>query len=186
MSKFSCIKLNASWEPIEILRWEDVFDDVYIHKKMEALWFYPDEYKIRSQFVDFKYPAIAVLKHHVKRRPIKTSVSPSLKSILSRDMYVCQYCGALLTNSTGTRDHVIPESKGGKTIWKNLVASCRSCQNKKADKMPHECNMYPINEPTVPLLEERIQSFIKKSSQFEKNSWKLGFRKLGLTHLLGD
>lgn len=182
---FRCIKLNVAWEPIEILEWHDIFDLVYIPDRVKAdiHWTYPDEYKIRSQYCSWNYPSIIVLRNHVKRRP-ERNVNPSVKAILMRDMYTCQYCGEKLTNANGTRDHVIPKSKGGKNSWANLVACCKRCQEKKADRHPSECNMFPTNTPKAPLLSERFKHSVKVASSFERNNWKIGLRKLGLEHLL--
>ncbi|MCL2372628.1 MAG: HNH endonuclease [Defluviitaleaceae bacterium] len=54
--------------------------------------------------------------------------------ILKRDNFMCKICGR--TASDGARlevDHIIPVSKGGKTVDKNLQTLCRECnQGKKA------------------------------------------------------
>lgn len=184
---FRCIKLNATWEPMEIIPWMDAFDLVYLDgiEKADIHWTYPDEYVIRSQYCTWKYPSIIVLRSHVKRRPEK-SVNPSVRAILARDLYACQYCSRKLSNSTGTRDHIIPKSKGGKNSWVNLVACCTECQAKKADRHPDECKMWPKNPPKAPLLTERFQNSVRVASSMERNNWKMGLKKLGLTHLLGD
>lgn len=183
---FRCIKLSNAWEPIEIISWGNAFNHVYIDEKATVLWTYPEKYKIRSQYVTWDYPAIIALKSHVRRRPEKRNVRPSLRGILMRDIYTCQYCKSKLTNSDGTRDHIIPESKGGPTTWTNLVACCRNCQDKKADKLPHECNMYPIVQPKAPLYSERFINMIRISSADERHVWRKGLAKLGLTNLLGE
>ncbi len=51
--------------------------------------------------------------------------------ILRRDSYACVYCG----NIADVIDHVIPFSKGGKTIKSNGVACCSKCNHKKRDSM---------------------------------------------------
>ena len=49
--------------------------------------------------------------------------------IFSRSNGKCVYCGAKATEI----DHVIPRSKGGTNSVYNLVASCRSCNEKKSN-----------------------------------------------------
>jgi 5-methylcytosine-specific restriction endonuclease McrA len=182
---FRCIKLNASWEPIEIISWWKACNITYFcdEPKANILWSYPDDYKIRAQYEEWAYPSIIVLKEYSRRKP-RRKITPGLKSILVRDNYTCLYCGDKLSNSTGTRDHVIPESKGGPTTWENMVACCKACQQKKKDHFCKEVNMFPTVTPREPLFSERFMSNIKISSAFERRNWKLGFTKLGLTNLL--
>lgn len=182
---FRCIKLNASWEPIEIISWWKACNLTYFTDtpKADILWTYPEEYKIKAQYESWAYPSIIVLKEYRKRK-VRKVVSPGLKAILIRDMYTCQYCSCRLTNSTGTRDHVIPESKGGPTTWENLVACCKKCQQLKSNHFCKEVNMFPKTTPKEPLYSERFINNVRISSSSERNNWKLGFRKLGLDHLL--
>jgi len=178
------IKLNANWEPMEIISWFDAFLLCYLEPyKATVLWTYPGEAKIRSQAETWDYPAIIALKGHKKRRP-KRIHRPSLKAILARDMYTCQYCGAMLTTQTGTRDHVIPQAKGGTWDWNNLVACCRVCQDKKQDSLPAECGMYPVEHPTEPQFHTRFRTAIIQASQPERSVWKVGFKSLGMENLL--
>lgn len=182
---FRCIKLNASWEPIEIISWWKACNITYFcdEPKADILWTYPEEYKIRAQYEAWSYPSIIVLKEYAKRKP-RRKITPGLKAILIRDMYTCAYCGCKLSNSTGTRDHVIPESRGGPTTWENLVASCRDCQEKKKDHFCKDVGMFPKWHPKEPLYSEKFLNMIRISSSFERNNWKIGFKKLGLTDLL--
>jgi 5-methylcytosine-specific restriction endonuclease McrA len=183
---FRCVKLNVAYEPLEIIPWWKAFGLVHVEEpaKSSVLWTYPEEHKIRSQYQTWEYPSIIVLTTHVKRRPEKT-VSPSLRAILTRDLYTCQYCGNKLSNSTGTRDHIMPKSLGGPNSWSNLVACCWPCQEKKADRHPDECGMRPKRVPATPRLSERFQNAIKIASSFERNSWKSGFKNLGMDYLIG-
>ena len=50
--------------------------------------------------------------------------------VLRRDAYTCMYCGDVANEV----DHVYPKSKGGQDELDNLVAACRSCNNKKRDR----------------------------------------------------
>ena len=65
----------------------------------------------------------------------------SRKNILLRDRNTCQFCGTLLPASELTLDHVMPRSRGGRSSWENLVASCYSCNNRKGDRTPEEAGL---------------------------------------------
>lgn len=58
--------------------------------------------------------------------------------VLERDSWLCRYCRARLTDQTANIDHVLawPE---GLTVLLNLVACCRSCNQKKGRSyvIPH-------------------------------------------------
>jgi 5-methylcytosine-specific restriction endonuclease McrA len=184
---FRTFKLDVSYQPLEITPWFDAFNLV-LADRAEILWSYPeDSFKIRSQYEEWNCPSIIVLKNPVKRRPEKKNVFPSLRSILVRDMYTCQYCSARLSNSSGTRDHIIPESKGGKSSYTNLAAACKRCQARKSDKYLHEVpGMKLLRQPKAPKLSETLQNSIKIASNVERNSWKTGFKKLGMLEILGE
>jgi 5-methylcytosine-specific restriction endonuclease McrA len=47
---------------------------------------------------------------------------------------ICAYCHDRLSRRTLTRDHVVPQSKGGPTTPDNLVPCCSRCNRRKADK----------------------------------------------------
>jgi 5-methylcytosine-specific restriction endonuclease McrA len=53
----------------------------------------------------------------------------------------CGYCGAECSltsepiSTQATVDHYIPKSKGGSCTFQNYVVCCRSCNNKKGNKI---------------------------------------------------
>ena len=49
-----------------------------------------------------------------------------------------------------TFDHVVPRSKGGRTMWTNVVTACSCCNLAKASFLPYECGMHPLTEPSQP------------------------------------
>ena len=49
--------------------------------------------------------------------------------VFERDNYTCRICGR--TGIKLTIDHIIPFTKGGKTIITNLQTLCTSCNSKK-------------------------------------------------------
>ena len=66
--------------------------------------------------------------------------------MFARDHHRCQYCGSNAENL----DHVIPRSRGGAHAWDNVVASCRSCNARKEDRLPAECGMVLRRVPRAP------------------------------------
>lgn len=57
------------------------------------------------------------------------------KAIMERDNYTCQICGKYMPDGIGLQiDHIIPVSKGGKTIPSNLQVLCSKCNGKKSNK----------------------------------------------------
>lgn len=49
------------------------------------------------------------------------------RRVIERDGLHCVYCDDDLSNSEIHMDHVIPESQGGTTDYKNLQVTCRKC-----------------------------------------------------------
>lgn len=59
---------------------------------------------------------------HMKYTPLNH------QNVYRRDGFRCAYCG---NKNNLTWDHIIPECKGGKTSWMNLVTCCKKCNNDK-------------------------------------------------------
>ena len=49
-----------------------------------------------------------------------------------------------------TLDHVIPRSKGGESVWENVVTSCAPCNLHKGDRLLHEVSMVLRRQPRPP------------------------------------
>jgi len=58
---------------------------------------------------------------------------PIREEIYRRDNYTCQFCGATPSRENLTIDHLIPLSLGGLDEMTNYVASCRECNQRKAN-----------------------------------------------------
>jgi len=57
-------------------------------------------------------------------------------NVLKRDNYSCQICG--VTSKDGAKlhvDHIVPVSKGGKTVMSNLQTLCEQCNVGKSNKI---------------------------------------------------
>jgi 5-methylcytosine-specific restriction endonuclease McrA len=69
------------------------------------------------------------------------------RAVFARDSWTCQYCGR---TSHLTVDHVLPRSRGGRSVWENIVTSCAPCNRRKGDRTPIEVNMHPRHKPKAP------------------------------------
>jgi 5-methylcytosine-specific restriction endonuclease McrA len=49
---------------------------------------------------------------------------------------------------------VIPRSKGGRTTWENVVAACAPCNLKKANRLPRDIKMFPMQAPYQPTVHD--------------------------------
>ncbi len=57
------------------------------------------------------------------------------EKIMIRDNYTCRCCGKYMPDEVGLHiDHIMPISKGGKTITSNLQVLCSKCNRKKSNK----------------------------------------------------
>jgi 5-methylcytosine-specific restriction endonuclease McrA len=102
---------------------------------------------LRSASDTFQWPHVIRLVHYVRvPRAVKRKISR--RALFARDSWRCQYCGT----STGklTLDHVVPRSRGGDSVWENVVTSCAPCNLKKGDRLPEEVRMNLIAHPRPP------------------------------------
>lgn len=54
--------------------------------------------------------------------------------VLSRDGFKCKYCGKSAEETVLEIDHIVPVSKGGKSILDNLITLCIDCNRGKGDR----------------------------------------------------
>ena len=72
------------------------------------------------------------------------------RGLFRRDDFMCLYCGEQMSPRLLTRDHVTPLSRGGKDRWENAVTACRSCNQRKNDRLPQELGWKLLALPYVP------------------------------------
>lgn len=70
----------------------------------------------------------------------------SRAGVHARDGRRCGYCGKDAT----TIDHILPRSRGGRNTWKNTVAACMVCNQRKGDRTPAEAGMVLRVQPSIP------------------------------------
>ena len=137
--------LNASYEPINVCT---VRRATVLLLKARAELLERGEGAIHSERLEIDRPCVIRLQRYVRiprdvhRRKI------TRKAVLARDAYTCQYCGREASGLTV--DHVIPRSRGGESVWENIVASCAPCNRKKGNRLPREASMHPATRPRPP------------------------------------
>jgi len=82
-------------------------------------------------------------------------------NIFRRDGGYCQYCGKSFPKQELTIDHVVPKSRGGTSIWENVVCCCGKCNRKKGGRTPEQARMKLLNKPVKPKWGPYSNVFIK-------------------------
>jgi 5-methylcytosine-specific restriction endonuclease McrA len=78
------------------------------------------------------------------------------RTLFQRDQNLCMYCGRQFSTHDLTRDHIVPASRGGESVWENCVTACRSCNQRKDDRTPEEAGMKLLAIPYTPNLAEYL------------------------------
>ncbi len=194
-----CLILNSSNEFLSVRSWnravrlvEDTFipehllndqeflskpkfiQDQYRKPKVEVIGWY-DDYA-HSENKKIRIPAVIRLNYCVKTKKQERLNAATLRNILIRDNWQCQYCGCKLTLRTATKDHVQATANGGRNVIENMVASCKRCNNLKADmslsKFESEYG-FNLNRKQLRKLteEEKIMAAIKRFKSKERKTW---------------
>ncbi|MEY4748251.1 MAG: hypothetical protein RIQ60_465 [Pseudomonadota bacterium] len=77
--------------------------------------------------------------------------------LFRRDRMTCAYCGLRYTEHSLSCDHIVPQSRGGRWTWMNLVTACGACNGRKADRTPEQAGMPLLYLPYVP---SRFEDFL--------------------------
>src|ERR687892_1599267 len=136
--------LNASYEPLNVTSVRRAH--VLVFKgKAEVIEQLPQP--LHSATSTFPWPHVIRLVQYVRvPRAVKRKISR--RALFARDGWRCQYCGT----STGklTLDHVVPRSRGGDSVWENVVTSCGPCNLRKGNRLLEEARMDLISSPRPP------------------------------------
>lgn len=82
---------------------------------------------------DINFEATLYEYHSKSQRSLMTK--ELREQIALRDNYTCQICGKYMPDGVGLHiDHIVPISKGGKSIPSNLQVLCSKCNGKKSAK----------------------------------------------------
>lgn len=142
----SVLLLNATYEPLSIV---SIRRAIVLLLKEKAEVLEATENFLRAQDVAIPVPLVIRMVYYV-RIPHSTMLPLSRRTVMARDQYTCQYCGAAPVKADLTIDHVLPRSRGGVTEWENVVVACRSCNQKKGNRTPKEALMQIKRPPHRP------------------------------------
>lgn len=151
--------LNANGEPLSqiplsIVRWQTALKLIFTNKA-KILKEY-DHWIVRSQKLEMKVPSIIIMINQVHWRK---QLKYSRNNVYLRDNFTCQLqitkkCKSVhgkVKLSELTLDHIVPRSRGGKTSFLNVCASCKDCNSVKGSdetiipkKAPHKPDYYEI------------------------------------------
>ena len=171
--------LNATSERLNITTMKKAM--LMVHKgKAELEKAY--DFDIRSGEREQAAPSIIKMLYYVAVRPKSGRVSMTKKNVLMRDNYICQYCNKKIKKQA-TVDHVIPKNpknpnaEKGTSNWKNLVACCQRCNQRKKNRTPKEAGMPLKRQPYEPNVIEwdsiknntRPEEWIKYMTTYHKD-----------------
>jgi len=162
VDNISVLKLDSSFKPVEIISWEEAFLLTWLNKAWAAE--YSDQW-VHSATEAFQIPSIIVLFRYIEEKFFTLPCTRT--NIMIRDEKVCQYCLDAFRESELTIDHVIPRSKGGKTIWTNVVMACKPCNQQKRDLLLENTTLKLRSLPKKP----SYRSIIKKRLQKSNLQW---------------
>ena len=137
--------LNATFEPINVCT---VRRAAVLVLKEKAVLLERAERPLRSERLSLDRPTVIRLISFVRIPRDAHGRKITRKAVLARDSWTCQYCGT--RKPSLTVDHVIPRSRGGKSVWENIVASCATCNRRKGSHLPREIKMHPRTKPRAP------------------------------------
>lgn len=86
-----------------------------------------------AQLEKIGYAATLKDYHSTNQRRLMTRALR--EQIMKRDHYTCQFCGKYMPDEIGLQiDHIVPVSKGGKSVPSNLRVLCSKCNASKGAK----------------------------------------------------
>jgi 5-methylcytosine-specific restriction endonuclease McrA len=136
--------LNASYEPLNVCSVRRAHVLVWKGKAevLERL-----DKPLTSATSTYPWPHVIRLTAYV-RVPRTVQRKISRRALFARDGWRCVYCGT--ANGRLTLDHVVPRSRGGESVWENVVTSCATCNHKKGNRTLEESGLQLRTRPKPP------------------------------------
>ena len=166
LNKATVLVLNRNWQAINVRTPADAFCQMAINvatgldiagpdsmrpvrwEEWLTLPIRPQDNSVVTARGAIRVPTVIVLANYSKvphKRP-----ALSTRNIRERDRHRCQYTGKLLRPEEASIDHIVPRSRGGKTVWDNCVLASREINARKGDRLPHEAGLRLLSVPRAP------------------------------------
>ena len=146
---YPALVLNADFRPLcyfplSLWSWQDAVKAVFL-SRVKVVSAY--EKVVCSPSIEIELPSVISLHDYVKidRQPAFTRFN-----VFLRDTFTCQYCSNAFSSENLTFDHVVPRSRGGHTLWDNVVTACSPCNLKKGNQSLEGANMRLFEKPVQP------------------------------------
>lgn len=128
--KFICYRKHTRYRYINRVR------QSYIHTDIERTFYVTvDEIlDIGDELSSINFETTTRKYNQANQRKLMTQEMRN--RIKERDNYTCQICGKYMPDEVGLHiDHIIPISKGGKTVEQNLQVLCDKCNLRKSNSV---------------------------------------------------
>lgn len=178
--------LNKNFQPIDTKTWEEAITSLFQGKAVAV----DTEYRTYD-FTDWcalsqmmsEWPHGFVSSTHMKIaipeaiRFLEYDKVPNIGVVFTRRnalehyKYRCAYCGHKFRASQLNYEHILPQSRGGKTTWANVVPACYPCNNKKANRTPEEANMRLLVKPCAPKHQSVQTRIMRAMNKRMRLSW---------------
>lgn len=149
--------LNADFRPVctrplSTLDWKDAVRAIFQDKvQVVDSW----DIELRSPGFAMRAPAVVALRDY--QAPSRRPAAFTRFNLFLRDEFQCQYCGQAHAPAQLSFDHVTPASRGGRTNFENIVASCLTCNSRKGDKSLAQAGMTLRRPPRRPSVCELLE-----------------------------
>jgi 5-methylcytosine-specific restriction endonuclease McrA len=137
--------LNFTYQPLSFINERSAIK-LILKDKVEIINNWDTSHNYPSGMM--QHPSVLRMKYMIKYIPVVMKYNSH--AVFKRDKMKCQYCGFKFKTSDLSIDHILPQSRGGKSGWLNCVTACKWCNNKKGNKLPEEADMKLISSPKIP------------------------------------
>lgn len=154
------LKLDAAGHPVD---WIDAEKAAYYVTKGRVLWDHGAVKRVlrgghNNEGVEsvLELPSIMAIRGKTRPHAYGGTIALEKAYLFRRDRNMCAYCGNVFKEHQLELEHIHPECRGGKVEWMNIVAACRGCNARKADRTPEEAGMPLLFVPYIPNMHEGL------------------------------
>jgi 5-methylcytosine-specific restriction endonuclease McrA len=161
--KRRALVLNADYAPVstwplQMLSAQEAIKAV-VADRVDVVDHWPGD-MFRSPSITMPVPKVVVLREYIN---IYRTPKFCRWSVLLRDRYCCQYCGKRFASDALTFDHVLPRSRGGQTVWENILMACVECNTNKQNSLAQYSArkgsaLRPLKQPRAPTAIELMRT----------------------------